>query len=200
MPEVAAQTARPTWAGFYHAHQHRTAHRTLVEAAARFAAPGPAADLGYGSGNETLHLLEAGWHVLAIDRQAEAAALLEQRIPASVRNAVELRVAGFEDVALPPVELVFAGFSLPFCHPSKFDALWAQITGALRSGGRFAGQLFGLQDDWAQNPAMTFHSRADVERLFEGFDVENLDEVCGPGRAYAGPKTWHVFHVIARKQ
>jgi SAM-dependent methyltransferase len=195
----ASPAAKRTWAGFYHTHQNRTPHQTLLQALARFPVPGTAVDLGYGSGNETLHLLHAGWNVLAIDRQPEAATLLEQHIPALLRNAVELRVAGFEDVTLPPTDLVFAGFSLPFCHPSRFEALWVQIRDALRPGGRFAGQLFGVEDDWSHNANLTFHTRSQVEGLLEGLDVENLVEVCGPGRSYEGPKKWHVFHVIARK-
>ncbi len=198
-PAAKSRAADRTWTGFYHAHQNRTPHRTLLDALARFPVPGAAVDLGYGSGNETLHLLHGGWNVLAVDRQPEAATLLEQRIPAHLRDAVELRVAGFEDVTLPPTDLVFSGFSLPFCHPSRFEALWSQIRDVLRPGGRFAGQLFGVEDDWSQNAKMTFHSRSHVERLLNGFDVENLDEVCGPGRSFDGPKRWHVFHVIARK-
>ena len=188
------------WTGYYHAHERQAPHRTLRDAIARFAAPGMAIDLGHGSGNETLHLLRGGWQVLAIDHQPAAAAFLAPRIPAQCCAALELRVARFEDIELPPADIVFAGFSLPFCPPARFDALWAQICGALRPGGRFAGQLFGVEDDWAGNANMTFHSRARVERCFDGFDVEDLDEVRGPGRAFTGPKRWHVFHVIARKQ
>lgn len=200
MLETAAPHQQPrTWSGFYQTHKSRAPHPTLIEALARFATPGTAVDLGYGSGNETLHLLEAGWNVVAIDRQAEAATLLEQRIPAQLRPALELRVAGFEDIELPRADLVFAGFSLPFCQPARWGALWNQIRNGLRSGGRFAGQLFGPDDDWATNPRMTFHSRAQLAELFEGFEVENLVEVRGPGRAFDGPKNWHVFHVIARR-
>jgi SAM-dependent methyltransferase len=200
MLELGAREDAPTWTGYYHAHARRAPHRTLVEAVARFAVPGTVIDLGFGSGNETLHLLHGGWKVVAIDRQPEAAAFLEPRIPARLRPAIDLRVAGFEDLVLPPADLVFAGFSIAFCHPSRFDALWTQICNALRPGGRFAGQLFGVEDDWSQNAKITFHSRARVDRCFEGFDVETLDEVCGPGRSYTGPKRWHVFHVIARKR
>jgi len=204
MPDIGAsatesRAADRSWTGFYHAHQNRTPHQTLLRALAGFRVPGTAVDLGYGSGNETLHLLHGGWNVVAIDRQPEAATLLEHRIPSHVRSAVELRVEGFEDLIVPPADLVFAGFSLPFCQPSRFEALWIQIRDALRPGGRFAGQLFGLEDDWSQNPKMTFHSRSHVERLLDGLDVESLEEVCGQGRSFDGPKRWHVFHVVARK-
>jgi SAM-dependent methyltransferase len=199
MLEQTTPQRERTWSNFYHLHQNRTPHKVLLDALARFPAPGHAIDLGYGSGNETLYLLHGGWNVLAIDRQPEAATLLEPRIPPHLRDAVELRVGTFENLTLPPADLIFSGYGIPFCHPTKFAALWSQITSALRPGGRFAGQLFGIEDDWAANPKLTFHSRADVERLLEGFDIETLDEVCGPGRSFDGPKKWHVFHVAARK-
>ena len=35
-------------------------------------------------------------------------------------------------------------------HPGgQFDALWARIVASIRPGGRFAGQLFGVNDEWA---------------------------------------------------
>ena len=47
---------------------------------------------------------------------------------------------------------------------------------------------------------MTFHTRADVEALLEGFEIEHLEEeeddsVTPRGEA----KHWHVFHIVARK-
>jgi hypothetical protein len=46
---------------------------------------------------------------------------------------------------------------------------------------------------------MTFHSLAQVRVLLGGFDVVQLHEQDEHGPSYAGPKHWHVFHVIATK-
>lgn len=47
---------------------------------------------------------------------------------------------------------------------------------------------------------MTFHARAEVESLLEGFEVERLDEVEEDGETAVGtPKHWHLFDVVARK-
>jgi hypothetical protein len=47
---------------------------------------------------------------------------------------------------------------------------------------------------------MTFHTRAEVEALLAEFEIQGLREQDADGEAVSGPKHWHVFHVIARKQ
>jgi len=72
-----------------------------------------------------------------------------------------------------------ASYPLPFCLPQTFRSVWARIEGALVHGGRFCGQFFGDRDGWAtsgDSPThdkgeMSFHTRAHVEELLEGFAV-----------------------------
>jgi hypothetical protein len=47
---------------------------------------------------------------------------------------------------------------------------------------------------------MTFHTRAEVDALFDGFDIVRFEEQDEDGQAVSGPKHWHVFHVIAAKR
>ncbi len=109
------------------------------------------------------------------------------------------RVARFEDLdGLPPAELVYAGYSLAFGSSASFPGLWRAIREALVPGGRFAGQLFGDRDSWA-NSAATFVSRAEAKRLLEGLEVESFEEEEREGTSFVGPKHWHLFHVIARR-
>jgi trans-aconitate methyltransferase len=162
-------------------------------------APSWAVDLGCGDGTETLALLQAGWHVLAVDQQPEAMTLVQRSIPPEFQPRLQTHIAAFEAVHLPPVDFVYAGFSLPFCTPQHFPSLWATIVSALVPGGVFAGQLFGVHDSWASNPKMTFHTRTDVDTLLEPFEIKLLREVEEDGQAGSGPKHWHVFHLIARK-
>ena len=56
----------------------------------------------------------------------------------------------------PTCDLVNASFSLPFAPPGAFDALWARIVASLRPGGRFCGQLFGVNDEWAGTGITSF--------------------------------------------
>jgi len=172
---------------------------TLLDALGRFERPGFAVDLGCGTGRDTFVLLRRGWRVLAVDSHDEGIRRL--RAAAGDDANLETQTVPFEDAALPPCELVNASFSLPFCPPERFDELWARIGESLRPDGRFCGQLFGDRDGWSHRAEITFHSRADVERLLAAYDVERLDEEEEDSTTAVGdPKHWHLFHVVARKR
>ena len=160
--------------------------------------PGYAVDLGSGSGRDTLELLRRGWRVLAVDAEPAAMELLRQRAPDGA--TLETRLGRFADVDWPRADLVTSSFSLPFAPPDASSRTWERIRTSLVPGGRFCGQLFGDRDGWAPAEDMTFHARAEVERLLHGLEVEQLDEVEEDGRTAVGdPKHWHLFHVVARR-
>jgi len=183
------------WKAFYE-HAGRDPHETLVQAADGFEKPGLAVDLGCGAGRDTVELLRRGWRVIAIDGDAGGIELLRERVGAEPRLQAE--VMRIEDARWPPVELVNAGFSLPFCERAAFPHVWDRIVGSLRPGGRFAGHLLGPHDSWAERT--TTHARADVEALLAPFAVERLDEVEHDGQTVTGTaKHWHVFHLVAER-
>ena len=101
-----------------------------------------------------------------------------------------------EGLELPPADLVYASFSLPFCPPEAFPRLWKTIRRSLRPGGHFAGQFFGDRDSWYGQRDMTFHSRRQVLELLRGLNAELFRETEEDGMAYTGPKHWHYFDVI----
>ena len=195
------------WSRYYDAAASGPPRETLLLALDRFDAEGPAArravDLGCGEGRDTAEMLRRGWHVLAIDAEAEAVRRLESRadIPAEARRRLTTRVARFEQARWPEAHLVNASFALPFCPPPFFATLWKRRVASLPPGGRFSGQLFGDRDAWAANPELSFQTRAEVEVLLRPFEVERLDEIEEDGTVATGePKHWHLFHVVARKR
>jgi tellurite methyltransferase len=204
--EETHQESENTWEGYYEWLKGRKPRRLFVEALARFGTSSNEAgqlhaiDLGCGDGTETLVLLRAGWSVLAIDRDPAAIEQLQSRVPARFRPRLEALTGSFEELHLPPASFVYAGYSLPFCRPEYFDRLWVNIVASIRPDGRFAGQLFGIRDSWANKPDMTFHSAEHVASLLEaGFEIEVLDESEQDGEAFNGPKHWHIFEIIARR-
>ncbi len=137
--------------------------------------------------------------MLAIDGQVAAAKFLERRVPPRLRASLTTVVAPMEGLELPPTDLVYASFSLPFCDPERFPDLWRTIRTSLRPGGHFAGQLFGTDDAWAGRRPFSFFDRAGVQRLARGYTIELLRETVEEGRSYRGPKHWHYFDVILEK-
>lgn len=192
------------WKAYYEKRKDSPPRPLLLDAMARFdnsAHQGErlAIDLGCGVGTDTLALLQQGWHVLAIDREAEAITRLQAKVPAVYQLQLQTAVVAFEGLTLPTADLVYAGYSIPFCQPTHFDSLWQQIDEAVRPGGRFVGQLFGDRDDWASRLEMTFFSEREALSLLAEFELELFHEVDEDGKAVSGPKHWHYFDIIARR-
>jgi hypothetical protein len=136
---------------------------------------------------------------LKADGEPAAIKRLMEKVPRENQIRLQTQVAKFKDVVLSPTELIHASLSIPFCEPEHFDALWEKIVDAVKPGGRFAGQFFGVRDSWAVNTDMTFHTEDQVRALLENFEIESFHEMDEDGNAVSGPKHWHVFTVIARK-
>jgi hypothetical protein len=200
---ASAASSETSWADYY---QHTLGRelrppfvrgiRILQEAGVR---PAQAIEVGFGDGEETLALLAAGWRVLAIDASTEAAEVLRPRVPAELAVRLEIRSTPVEDAELPPFDLLYAGYTLPFLGPEAFDRFWAQTRDRANPGGYLVVNLFGSHDTWAGRPDMRFHERPQVERLVDGLDIVVLDETEEDGPSFLGPKHWHVFDVIVRK-
>jgi SAM-dependent methyltransferase len=188
----------PTWSDYYAANADREPRGMLLETLGSFSTPGEAVDLGCGAGIDTVAMLERGWRVLATDAEEEAIALLRERVPPALVPRLRTRVARMEDLELPRVDLIWAGFSLFFCRPDRFEDVWTKIGRAIAQGGRFAGEILGDRDTWAPGEDITSFRRAEAESLFGGWVVERFEEEENDGEACSGPKHWHVFHVVAR--
>jgi SAM-dependent methyltransferase len=183
-----------SWEDYYRAIEGREPRPLFLQALGFVPERGTAIDLGCGDGTETLALLADGWTVLAVDAAPEGIA----RLGSSQR--LTTIVARFHELDLPQADFVYAGLSLPFCAPGDFAEAWHRITRAVLPGGILAAHFFGPNDSWADDPEMTFHTRAEVDALFDGFDIVRFEEQDEDGQAVSGPKHWHVFHVIAAKR
>lgn len=163
-----------------------------------FERAGRALDLGCGAGRDTRYLLGRGWQVTAVDREAEAITLLAD-LPRERLRTVQ---SSFEDFAFERegFDLISAQFTLPFIPQPAFGEVFARLRAALRPGGVFTGQFFGIHDEWnTPDHAMTFLTRTQVDDLLAGLNVRELTEDDRQGgTATGGTKHWHVFHIIAQ--
>lgn len=195
--ERAAETA--DWDTFF-AERTVLEPRELLGRALEASGPGTgrrAVDLGCGQGVETRALLHAGWDVIAVDASETGLRLLRESVGTDRLEVVQARL---EDYVPPPVDLVHASYSLPYCPPEHFATMWSRIRGALRPGGVLAAELFGVRDTWAEVFSdVTFHTAEEVTALLAGLEVLRLEEVEEDGSSTRGPKHWHVFEVVARQ-
>jgi trans-aconitate methyltransferase len=159
-----------------------------------------AIDFGCGAGVETRALLEAGWSVHALDTAHNTSARVLKTTAGVGQERLTIDVEDFHGrIALPPTDLFYAGYALPFVHPDKFPEVWTVIRNSLRPGAWVAVDLFGERDAWAGSPNMTFLTELGARTLFDGLEVLRLTEEDQDGPAYSGPKHWHIFRVIARQ-
>jgi trans-aconitate methyltransferase len=193
------------WARYYAALEGRPPRPLFLQALRLFPEARPergprvAVDLGCGDGTETRELLGQGWRVVAIDSAPDALVRVRASVPVEHQARLTATAASFTEVELPPADLVYAGFSLPFCAPGSFRDLWLRITSAVRDEGLLACHLYGRHDSWAGDEGMTFLTRAEVDALLVDFHIALLHEQDEDGDSFRGRKHWHVFHLIAQK-
>ena len=189
------------WDKYYKWIQGREPRQLLLDVLEKYSTGDSlhAIDLGCGDGTETVVLLSRGWTVLAVDGSEAGIKRLLNKVPEAGQSRLQTQVAKFEDVILPSTDLVHASYSIPFCHPDHFPQLWNKITNAIKPGGRFAGEFFGDRDSWTKESDMTFHTEEQVRAMVDGMEIEYFHEMDEDGEAASGPKHWHVFTVIARK-
>jgi SAM-dependent methyltransferase len=98
-------------------------------------------------------------------------------------------------------DLISAQFALPFNNPKTFNLVLSKIFESLAPEGVFTAQLFGVRDEWnTADSGMTFHSKEEVEKLFESMDVVYFNEVEKEAPMASGAsKHWHLFEIIAKK-
>jgi len=206
--EISGKSAK--WRSYYEAVSGNPARDTTLLALDKWHEENPsnvgyAIDLACGEGRDTAEFLRRGWRVLAVDSEPAALDWLTARddltAPAArpQTRSLETLCSPMEDAEWEAADIVNASFALPFVPRDRFPGLWDRITGSLRPGGFFAGQIFGPDDDWASD-SLSIYDRAGVDRLFQGFSFERREEINRAGKdAHGNAKHWHMFHIVARK-
>lgn len=185
------------WSDFYQITKNRPPWPRLVRAAALLESRGRALDLGCGAGRDTRYLLEQGFEVTAVDREAASLAALAD-LPVDRLHLVQ---SAFEDFAFERYDLINAHFALPFTNKELFPMVFARLKASLNPGGIFVGQFFGVNDTWnTPDSSMTFFTREQAQKQLEGLDIAEFEEEDQDGETADGTlKHWHVHHMIARR-
>lgn len=197
------------WNEYFEATKENPPSQAALGAIAQFGDfCGQVIDLGCGAGTDAVYFLNNGWKVLAIDAHTEFITAMREEMPSELQHRLEICQMGFEQLHIEqPVECIIANFSIPFCHPMKFDSMWKEIVGGLKINGIFSGVFFGNRDDWAKDnfENRTFHTYEQAQDLLNSFMVISLKEEEWDGNCCGEdgqpiPKHWHIFRVVARKK
>ena len=193
------------WARYYAVTAERPAWLTVRRAIELFATeqqahPRFAVDLGCGAGRDTQALLDAGWRVLAIDREHAAIQVVETATPVPLRQMLETRVADLATVDLPSCDLVNASLSLPFLSSHAYWGTWKRILNALPVGGRIAAMLFGGRDGSSSDPSMTCPQPEEIRASLGAFEIEHWsDREEDTQTALGEPHHFHLVELVARR-
>lgn len=194
------------WNNYYNVFKDKPPREILLTALSFFEnedqgnAEKYAVDLGSGTGIDTFELLERGWKVFSSDKEQKAIDIIQSKVKDEHKDRLITAVTAFDEAEFENADLVNAGMSLPFCNPEKFGDVWTKIVNAVKPGGRFSGNFFGEKDDWTKFADMTFHTKSEVMKMFEEFEIEHFSERDEDGETATGEKKhWHVFSVVARK-
>ena len=163
-------------------------------------------DIGCGAGADSVLMLDAGWRVIALDHNTYGINIVYDNLGEEKKDKLYIKEDTFEDMKLPECNWVNASFALPFVQPKDYDRVWQKIRNSIMPEGRFSGTFFGNKDSWAPgNTLRTFHTKEQVVKLFEGFEIEWFGERERDGTSIdqsgvEHSKHWHIFEVVARKK
>src|SRR5258705_13138360 len=158
------------WDAFYKATKDNLHWPRLERAAALVGRAGAALDLGAGAGRDTRYLLAHGWQVTAVDQEPGSIALLKE-LPQERLQTIQ---TSFEDFTFAPetYDLINAHFALPFVPREKFTDVFSRIKQAIKPGGAFTGQFFGIHDEWnTPDCGMTFLTREEALACLDSLTV-----------------------------
>lgn len=186
------------WFDYYKKVAGRKADPILQMAVKKLVKRKLAYDLGCGAGDDTKYLLNQGFNVIAVDKEAAAIDFINETV--GKNKKFQFVVNSFEKMTFNPSQLIHGRVSFPFCHPSSFKKFWEQLNHSLEKDGLLCGSLFGVNDDWSQNNEMTFIAHEDWDALLSGYDILYFDEEERDSPTAAGHmKHWHLYYFILSK-
>ena len=157
-------------------------------------------DIGSGSGNETVYLLENWYKVIAIDGEKLSEKVIIPRISSDQKNRFEFRQQKLEDLQLPEkADVIYSFYTLQFCNPENFDATVKTIQDSIVSSWFFVGNFLWIHDD---RKHLVVKTLKEVKNMFSEFTILSIEEKEYDRKGTVLPilKHRHEIEIIAQKK
>ncbi|HHF7368491.1 TPA: class I SAM-dependent methyltransferase [Legionella bozemanae] len=199
------------WSAYFLAHLDSKHHPLVEKACAKFSDENDAQqitnqslkalDLGCGTGRDTVFLVDKGFNVTALDAEREAIEITRERTRHKA-NQITFIESQLEKMQLPEqYHLISSNLTLSFVLSKYFHGTWSEIVQHITFDGRFSGQFFGDQHEWA-NPVQSYFSYSQMLDLFRlMFEIEFLEVSLSQEETTTdGTRLWHQYDIIACKK
>ncbi len=211
--KAGAEPKEPTWSDYFEKTRARGQNPLSMAALDAYYEYNPeekdikVLDGGCGAGGDTKYFLDQKCYVTAVDPEARALEIVEERAQEIDANSrLTCQQSGMQDYSAPNAyDIVISIAALPFVPPGSFKQAWFNIEESLCVGGIFAGQFFGNEHAWAQQEpeksTMTFHTEEGLKLLLEeGFEVISWETTKDLKRTkFQGEQMFHMFDIVARR-
>ena len=155
-----------------------------------------AIDIGCGAGNDTIHLLNKGFKVTAIDNEPQVKELFKNRIEDN--KNLEIIIDDFSKIQLHKADLIFANFSLFFVK-KDFNILLENVIKSINKKGFFVGNFLGPEDDWIKSKAIV--ENEELLNYFSDFKIMYFsEEKYYQDTITKKNKFWHVYTIMAQRK
>lgn len=158
-------------------------------------------DLGCGSLRNSKFLFNSGFVVDAVDKDPDVKNYTEffKNRPKGLFN---LKITDYLklDLEVKKYDIVVAQNSLSFNTKTEVRKMINKIYRALKTGGFFAGNLYGLKDFRVEKGNMSFYTEDGVISSMSKFKIEKMNEAEGNTEENGRSTHWHTFEFVAKKK
>ncbi len=157
-----------------------------------------AIDLGCGTGNDTVFLLDNGFEVTAIDQEEQVKEIIKNKNLNLNEENLKVIIDDFSEIEISNSDLILANFSLFFVK-DNFDGFIEKTLKNIKLKGFFVGNFLGKEDGW--NKTRTTVEKEKLLEYFKDFEMFYFsEEKYYKDTANGKSKFWHVYTVIAQKK
>ncbi|MFH1971375.1 MAG: methyltransferase domain-containing protein [Patescibacteria group bacterium] len=166
-----------------------------------------ALDLGCGSFRNSKFLFNSGFIVDAIDKDSRVkdfTELFKQRrsfYKLKSKEFFNLKIADYLccDLGKGKYDIVVSENSLSFNKRKDVQKMMHKIYIAMKKGGYFAGNFFGLKDFRFGKKNMSFYKKDEVLSLIKKFEIVWFEEQEGDDKQGSSDFHWHAFEFLVKK-